>query len=148
MIAPLTVLGEIHEDWAVITDADIRRVQRRLEKIQPNEKPLGTLHDEALKKMWALAERYEGLSQVLLNDANFTADTEEQTAELLQKSKRYSSLGEIVRNAFWCQAQDDIGAAAWQPGQDIGLRADWMLVSVQGGPLPRILSGIVRRMEE
>lgn len=145
MTETLAVLAEIHADLEKITEKDIQRVQLRLTQVQPNEKPLGTLHDETLKKLWALSERYHGLTHRYENEIKFDADTKEQALELEKQVQRAASLREIVKNLFWAQAKDDIGGGTWT-ADGIGLRADWMVVGTAGSPIQSMLGAIVQRL--
>ena len=139
-----TVISEIEDNLKVIGEVDIRRVQRVLEKPEPDEKPLGTLHNETLKKLWALANHYRAKAHQAELDVSASADSEEEAEDLKIKSMRFTALEEAVRQLFWIQAQDDIGI--WQ-SRSIGLRADWLLVSVPDRPeevIGKLLGGIIR----
>jgi hypothetical protein len=123
----LTVWAEIARDFEEINDKDIRRAQRNLGKMLPEEKPLGALHSEAVKKLWALSQRYEGAAKQAALDGSHKAETDEQTREYQERAQRLAALEEIVRDLFWTQAKDDAGGWDRTSGA-IGLRADWMLV--------------------
>lgn len=139
----LTVWSEISEAFDRVTEPDIRRVQRTLQPVRPNENPLGVLHNEALKKLWALAHRFDALSKQAVLDAQHKAETDDEASALRQQAARFSELEEIARDLFWCQAKDDIGS--WEHSGVIGIREGWMLVC---GPAPTksieaILGGII-----
>lgn len=145
----LTVWSEISEAFDQVTEADIRRVQRGLHPVRTNENPLGVLHNEALKKLWALAHRFDALSKQAVLDAEHKAETDDQAKELRQQALRYDALEEVARDLFWAQAKDDLGVWDHSRAGSIGIREDWMLVC---GPPPTkgieaILGGIIGRQE-
>lgn len=145
MIEILTVIAELRSGFETVNDSDIRRVQRGLQKMQATEKPLGTIHNEALKKMWALANNYDVASKQAVLDSQ-KADSEEQAVELRNQACRYAALEELARDVFWVQAKDDIGAAAWQHPGAVGVREDWMLVAgAEVSGLAGILGALARR---
>lgn len=131
----LTVLEEINRTFEEINDRDIRRVQRGLNKTAPSEKPLGVIHNEALKRLWALADRYRGEIMQAMLDAH-RADTDEQAQELRERALRCVGIEEVVRDLFWAQAKDDIGA--WSGTGSTGIREDWMLVRMEAKQSPSL----------
>ena len=145
----LTVMTEIDRDFELIAEPAISRVQRELPKMQSGEKPLGAIHNEALKKLWTLAAYYDVASQQAELDAKHKADTEEQAAELRQKGLRFEALEEIARDLFWVQVKDDIGPAAWDANV-LGVRANWMLARGEDrkSAILQLLGGIARPPEE
>ena len=135
MIELLTAMEEIERDFATVGESDVRRVQRNLDKILSQEKPLGALHSDAVKRLWALAERYEVAGKQAALDAAHKTDTEEQREALMRSAMRLCALERLVRDLFWIQSQDDIGDAAWGLSNGaVGVRADWMLVYVPSPP--------------
>jgi hypothetical protein len=144
----LTVWAEIAHDFGEINDQDIRRAQWNLGKMLPEEKPLGALHSEALKKLWALAQRYEGAAKQAALDSAHKAETEEEKRDWQERAQRLASLEEVVRDLFWTQAKDDAGGWGRTSGA-IGLRADWMLVLAPDRPptFQAILGGLMRPPE-
>jgi hypothetical protein len=146
-VTELTVWADFVHHFEQINDRDILRVQRNLNKMRPDEKPLGVLHSEALKNLWVLADRYEGLAQQAVIDSEHKAETDEQAKELKQHGVRYAALEEIARSLFWAQAKEDIGA--WGGSGCIGVREDWMMVSAphKGSTLHALLAGIIRPPE-
>ena len=140
----IELLTTMEADFARLGEPDIRRAQRSLSKIQPGEKALGVIHNEALKKMWVLASHYEGVAKRAAIDVEHKAETEEESQELKQCLCRFTALEDIARNLFWSQAKDDIGA--WGRSGSIALREDWMLVSftTESPSLAAILGSIVR----
>lgn len=128
MTEMLTVMTEIVRDFEKIEDAEIQRVQRGLPDIKPTEKPLGTIHNEGLKKLWTLAAFYDAACQHAKLDSKYKADTDEQAADLRIRSARFSGLEDVVRALFWIQVKDEISLAAWE-SDSIGVRKDWMLIS-------------------
>ena len=145
MTEQLTAWAEISRDFDQIGEPDIRRANRQLGRLQPTETALGALHNPGLKKLWALAERYEGEAKQCAIDSAHKAETDEQSKELLNRARRLASLEEVVRDLFWVQAKDDIGEWGRTDGA-IGLRENWMLVFTpeRNHPLAALLSGIIR----
>lgn len=141
----LTAWTEINRAFEEIGEPDIRRAQRQFVKMQPTETALGAIHNEALKRLWALAQRYDGEGKQAAIDAKHKAETEEQSKELLNRARRLAALEEIVRDLFWCQAKDDIGGWGREDGA-IGLRENWMLTFApeRSSPLAALLGGIIR----
>lgn len=140
----LTVWEEISEAFHKVDETAIRRVQRNLGKVKDGERPLGVLHNENLKKLWALADEFDSMSKQALIDAMHKAETDEQANSLQGQANRWDALEDVVRELFWCQAKDDIGA--WGLEGTIGIRADWMLVHApgRGKALMQALAGIVK----
>lgn len=130
MTEELTVWVEIVRDFEDIKEPEIRRVQRNLGPARSGETPLGALHSEALKRLWALATRYDGLSKQAVIDSEHKAETEAEANEFHIRAARFVALEDITRSLFWTQAKDDIGA--WDSAGTVGVRADWMLVSSAG----------------
>lgn len=141
----LTAWAEIKQAFDQIGETDIRRALRQLGKMQPTETALGALHNEGLKKLWALAQRYEGEAKQCAIDSAHKAETEQESKELLNRARRLASLEEVVRDLFWVQAKDDIGEWGRTDGA-IGLRENWMLVFTpeRNHPLAALLGGIIR----
>lgn len=134
----LTVWEEITEAFNQIEGPAVRRVQGKLGAMKDDERPLGVIHNESLKRLWALADVFEGRSSQAVVDKEHKAETDDEKEAFQCAAVRYSALEDFVRNLFWCQAKDDIGA--WGHTGRIGLRADWMLVCAPSAdPLKGVL---------
>ena len=148
MIDQLAVWAEIGRVFGEIGEPEVRRAQRQLGKVQPGEVALGVLHSEDLKKLWALAERFEGEAKQCAIDSIHKAETEEQAQESLERSHRLAALEEAVRDLFWLQAKDD--AREWGRADGfMGLRENWMLIftPMRHSPLAAILKHLTRPPE-
>ena len=143
-----TVMSEIEAALMRVGESDVRRVQRVLPAVQPDDKPLGTIHDEELKRMYALAHLYDHDSDQALLDSTAKADSLEEAAELHQKAHRSQGLAKICQLLFWTGARDAIGLGTW-PSGNITLRENWMLVAApkRENPFEMLIAEIARPKE-
>lgn len=143
MMTTLAILDEIGKDLTVIADADVRRAERNLGAAREGETALGTIHNVAAHRAWALANTYEARGMEAALHAKFRADSEEEQANLIQQAHRFAALEKIVREMFWAQAKEDIGGDSWCKQGGLGLRSGWMLVALPANPVEGLLGKLL-----
>lgn len=143
MTTTLDILGEIAKELAAITDTDVRRVERKLGAARDKEKALGTIHNVAARRAWALAEAYEARAVEAAMNGKFKADSDEQQQEYASQMARWSAYEKIARDLFWLQAKEDIGGDAWRNEGGVGLRSGWMLVACSDTPIDGLLARLI-----
>lgn len=137
----LSVIEELQQEYDAVNDADVRRAERNLGPPGENEKPLGMIHSEAIRKLWATGLKIQKRSLTALIEAMFGADDDEGTREITREAARLECLASLARDICWASAKVDIGGEAWT-SPNIGMRAGWMLVAAQSKP-PRALAGLL-----
>lgn len=127
----LQIIPEIADTYANITEEHILRLGGRLPPALPNDKNLGTVHNEAARRMWTVADYYDRLSCQWSLKAKFDGTSPEESAEFVRQSSRFAGFEHVARQLFWLSVKDDIGGRAWT-SNEIGVRAGWMIVASTG----------------
>jgi hypothetical protein len=143
MTTTLAVLNEIARDMEAVSDADVRRAERNLAAARQGEAALGTIHNVAAHRVWALANTYEARGMEVALSAKFRANSEEESTALIQQAHRYAALEAMVREIFWTQAKEDIGGDSWSKKGGLGLRSGWMLVALPASPVDGLIAKII-----
>jgi hypothetical protein len=125
----LSVLSEIERDLEKIQEVDVQRAQNQLNPPQANERSLGTLHNENLKRVWTLAGHYEYNGK--LSALRMTMADAQEAAELGLAGQRAAEFCKVARNIFWLQVKEDIGPVCRQGEGGIALRTNWLIVETK-----------------
>lgn len=124
----LPIVAELGGGWVVVTDADVKRVGDMLPEMESGEEPLGVIHSEEARKLWAMADLFDRLSTEAFLASKFHSTTKEQATEWTEAAKRHEAFEEITRALFWTVARSDIGGKAWGSTTLI-VRSGWMVVA-------------------
>lgn len=124
----LPIMAEFDEALARITDEDVIRIGNRLADSEVGDAPLGAIHSEEARKLWALALHFEKAAVMQAVKGKFDAGTKEELEQLAETGAQYASMEECTRNLFWLIVKTDIGGKAWRSNQ-ISVRSGWMLVA-------------------
>lgn len=140
ILEQLSVLDEIASMVESISDAAIAHADSKQRSARDEkEKPLGTIHNEACKRLWVSILKFRSESKAYEAQAD-ASENEIEEKELRAKSNRADTLGRLSKELFWAQVQEDLNFHG-----DIGIRAGWMAVemSEREGPPPGILGGLI-----
>lgn len=131
-LTDLQIIPEIADTFTNITDEHIIRLGGRLPPARPKDQNLGTVHSEAARRMWTVADYYDRLSSQWALKAKFDATSSEESTEFARQSSRFAGFEHVARQLFWLSVKDDIGGHAWT-SDEIGIRSGWMIVASTGG---------------
>lgn len=146
MTENLTILSEIDTACAGMSDIDIRRAERVLVAIQNDEKALGRLHNESLKKLWSLSHHYDIQGKLAAISVQ-QADNAEAAMVAGHQLERSNELEHVCQELFWIQVKDEIGASAREVEVGLGIREGWMVVSTgRASVVGRSLASVLARL--
>jgi hypothetical protein len=143
MTEALTLIVELEKGFAAISDTDLSRVQRHLSAARDNERAMGTVHHIDARRLWALALAFESQTALLMLEAKFMANSDEESSEAMRKASRTRALEEVVHSIFWAQVKEDIGGDAWVADGGIGLRAGWLVVACPKSPIRGVIEQLL-----
>jgi hypothetical protein len=114
---------EIERELRAVTDAQVKRAEQKLAKLDDKDKSLGVLTSLLAKRLYVVAGRlYTRLVETYVRMRNAESDEEEEAAR--QEGYRYNNLEDYCREMMWIEVRAEIGH--WNG--NIGLREAWMIV--------------------
>lgn len=142
----LTIIERLLADIASVSEDDMKRGERHITPVDANEKPLGVIHNEAARKLWALSYRI----QLEAGDRAYRsklAATDDEAKALALEGMALVEYAALARKVFWAQIKEDVGTgSAYALGEDengIGIRSGWMVVSTKANPADALVKKIL-----
>lgn len=128
-----------------VTDDHINRAESKLGEIRPNEKPLGTIHNAAAKRLWVGWQIIQAMSLESKAKSKL-ADNDADENLLHAEYHKLDKLADLVEELFWLQARSDMGQLADCEGSGgVSLRKGWMMVMIGAPPGP---AALIRKLRE
>jgi hypothetical protein len=96
----LPILEELNQVWEAVTAADIDRTARHLSECAEGERKLGTIHDDAARRTWALAYQMGAKCAEAKLYARARANSEEESKYYAELAARFDAMQDSLVQLF------------------------------------------------
>lgn len=137
----LEILHHIQLRLGGVTEVHVLTFGSRMTPPEKNEKALGVVHGEQLKKMYCLSMLARGRADSLEQEIGIIIDPE-QEAEFRVERLVGLEIDAICRELFWAEVRREFNCY----NSGIGLRKDWMVVAQEEGASgpPRAIAAFLK----
>lgn len=138
----LDILEELEMELAQVSDDQVAFRATKFDKVEKGETVVGTVTNEALKKLWCLmailgARGVKGKADIE------TATSESEEKDKLSAAARDMCLAKIAKFLFWAQLRREFDIFA---ADNIGVRSNWQVITSKDKdqhPLAGLLGGLL-----
>jgi hypothetical protein len=138
----LDILQELEIELDQLKPEQVEFRATKLEKPAKNDKPVGKLTNETMKRLWCLiALLGSRASHSKVQSNNATSAQEEK--DKLASGARDFRLAELAKELFWTQLRRDFDLFT---EDSVGIRADWQVVvppEDRQDQLAKLLGGLI-----